>query len=448
MTASLRVRNFRLFTLGQLASVTGTWMMFTAQDWLVLRMSDDSAGALGLVTAAQFTPVLLLTLLGGRLADRYDKRKLLIAANGLLALLALALAAVVLSGQPRLWHIVVCALGIGVVNAVEIPARMAFVSEMVGSDLLPNASALSAAYFNSARVLGPAAAGILIHVWGVPTVVLLNAVSYLGTLVALLRMRPSELHRSGARPARGGVAAGLRYIRGRPDLLLPLLLVAVIGLVGFNFQVTLPLLAKTVFGTGSATFGLLTAAMAAGSLVAALMTTLRRGRPSERTVLLGAGAFALCELCSALAPSLPVALVALGFTGLAMMVFAQAANHRLQLGTAPSYRGRVMALYTLVHQGTTPLGALLTGRLVERSGARTGLGVAGAVCLVAVLVAWGVSIAVRAGRRERPKETTAEAPQGVTAADPYDGLPTGTASGPEVRDSAWRPRKERAFRRG
>lgn len=170
MAASLRVRNFRLFALGQLASVTGTWMMVTAQDWLVLRMTDDSANALGAVTAAQFTPVLLLTLMGGRLADTRDRRQLLITANAVSGLLALALGAAVLSGRVELWHIIVCAVGIGLVNAVEIPARMSFISELVDAELVANASALSAAYFNVARVLGPAAAGLLIGNMGVGAV--------------------------------------------------------------------------------------------------------------------------------------------------------------------------------------------------------------------------------------------------------------------------------------
>ncbi|NHD19316.1 MULTISPECIES: MFS transporter [unclassified Actinopolyspora] len=391
MTASLRIHNFRMFAMGQIASVTGTWMMFTAQDWLVLRLSDDSAKALGFITAAQFAPVLLLTLVGGRLADRYDKRTLLLAANGASALLATALATAILGGSIRLWHIIACALGFGLVNAVEIPARMSFVGEMVGSELLPNASALSAAYFNTARVVGPAAAGLLISVWDVSTVILLNAASYLATVLALCCMRPTELHRSSARSTHDKVTAGLRYIGTRRDLLLPLALVAVVALVGFNFQVTLPLLTKTVFETGPASFGLLTAAMAGGSLLAALVTTARRKRPRERTVLVAALAFAVLEICSGFAITFPIALFCLGLTGFAVILFAQAANHRVQLGTDPSYRGRVMALYTLISQGTTPLGALLIGWLAEHTGARTGLWAAGLVCLAAALAALAIS---------------------------------------------------------
>ncbi|MCI3278828.1 MFS transporter [Streptomyces cylindrosporus] len=397
MTASLRVRNFRLFALGQLASVTGTWMMVTAQDWLVLRMTDDSAAALGAVTAAQFAPVLLLTLVGGRLADRLDRRRLLVVANTVSGLLALALALAVLSDRVSLGHVIACAVGVGLVNAVEIPVRMSFIGELVDPELVPNASALSAAYFNVARVLGPATAGLLIDAAGVGAVMLLNAASYLATVAGLHRIRPAELRRTDERRAQGGVAAGLRYVAGRTDLILPLVLTAVVALVGFNFQVTLPLLARTVFHTDAGSFGLLTAGMAVGSLLAALATTLRRGRPGERTVLVGATAFGVMLSLSGMAPTFTTALICLSLTGAAMLAFAQSANHHVQLGSDPAYRGRVMALYTLLLQGTTPFGALLTGRLADRLGARGALSVSGVVCLAAVLAAWACAAARRPG---------------------------------------------------
>ncbi|MEU9451990.1 MFS transporter [Streptomyces sp. NPDC048277] len=403
MTASLRVRNFRFFALGQLASVTGTWMMVTAQDWLVLRMTDDSATALGAVTAAQFAPVLLLTLLGGRLADRLDRRRLLIAANSVSGLLALVLALDVLSNRVALRHVIACAVGVGLVNAVEIPVRMSFISELVDPELVPNASALSAAYFNVARVLGPATAGLLIDGVGVGTVMLLNAASYLATVAGLYLVRPGELRRTDGPRAPGGVAAGLRYVAGRTDLILPLTLTAVVALVGFNFQVTLPLLARTVFHTDAGSFGLLTAGMAVGSLLAALATTLRRGRPGERTVLISATAFGALLTLSGMAPTFATALFCLSLTGCAMLAFAQSANHHVQLGSEPAYRGRVMALYTLLLQGTTPFGAVLTGQLADGVGARGALSVSGAVCLVTVLACW-VCTGTRQqrGRRDLP----------------------------------------------
>lgn len=281
---SLSVRNFRLFAGGQVVSVAGTWMMVVSQDWLVLGMTDDSGTALGLVTALQFTPLLLLTLYGGKLADRYDKRLLLTVSNVISGVFALALGLLVVTDAVELWHVYLFALALGTVNAVEVPTRMAFVSEMVGADLLPNASALSAAYFNVARVVGPAVAGLLITAWGTGPVMLINAVSYLGTVVGLRMMRPAELLRDARQSARGGVLDGLRYMRSRPDLMLPISLVAVIGLFGLNFQLTVPLIAKTVFDADATSFGLLTTSLAAGSLIAAFAATGRRaGRPAARS---------------------------------------------------------------------------------------------------------------------------------------------------------------------
>lgn len=276
---SLSVRNFRLFATGQVVSAAGTWMMVVVQDWLVLGLTGNSGPALGAVTAFQFTPVLLLTLHGGRLADRHDKRLLLTVANLVAGVLALALSLLVFAHEVRLWHVYGLALGLGVVNAVEVPTRLAFVSEMVGADLLPNASALSAAYFSTARVVGPALAGLLLSAVGTGWVMLLNALSYLATVSTLRMIRPAELRR-GPRPvSRPRVRDGLRYVLGRRDLVLPLALVAVVGLFGMNFQLTLPLLAKTVFHADAASFGLLSSTFAAGSLVAALATTGRRRRP-------------------------------------------------------------------------------------------------------------------------------------------------------------------------
>ncbi|MFF8359496.1 MFS transporter [Streptomyces chartreusis] len=384
---SLSVRNFRLFAAGQLVSVAGTWMMVVAQDWLVLSLTGDSASALATVTALQFTPLMLFTLYGGRLADRHDKRRLLMWANTASGALALSLALLDLSGAARLWHVYLFALALGTVNAVEVPARMAFVSELVGAELLPNASSLSAAYFNVARVAGPALAGLLIGASGTGWVMLLNAASYAGTVTGLRLMRTSELHRSGRAAVKGGVADGLRYVRTRPDLLLPVALIAVVGLFGLNFQLLLPLLAKTVFHADAASFGLLTTAFAAGSLLAALVGTGRRSRPPARTVVLSALAFGVLETTAAWALGFTSALFLLALTGFASLYFAQAANHRIQLGSDPDYRGRVMALYTLILQGSTPLGALLIGWLAQQLGARAGLLAGGLVSVGAAAVA-------------------------------------------------------------
>jgi predicted MFS family arabinose efflux permease len=298
---------------------------------------------------------------------------------------ALVLSLLVFAGALELWHVYVFALCLGTVNAVEVPTRMAFVSEMVGADLLPNASALSAAYFNIARVVGPALAGLLISAFGAGPVMALNAASYLATVGGLRMMRPDELHRGARERARVRVVDGLRYTRSRPDLLLPMVLIAIVGLFGLNFQLTLPLIAKTVFRADATSFGLLTTAFAAGSLLAALATTARRGRPSSGTVTGAALAFGLLETATGWAPTYAAAVVLLVMTGFASIYFAQAVNHRIQLGSDPQYRGRVLALYTLILQGSTPLGALLVGGLTERLGARSGLYVGGIVSLAAAM---------------------------------------------------------------
>lgn len=384
---SLAVRNFRLFATGQVVSATGTWMMVVAQDWLVLVLTGDSGPALGLVTALQFAPVLLLTLYGGRLADRFDKRMLLTAANLAAGVLALVLAVLVAAHRAELWHVYLLAFGLGVVNSVEVPTRLSFVGELVGSELLPNASALSAAYFSVARVVGPALAGVLLTVLGGGRVMLLNVLSYGATVTTLRMIRPAELRRGPRPPARPRVRDGLRYVRGRRDLVPALALVAAVGLCGMNFQLTLPLMAKTVFHADAAAFGLLSSAFAAGSLLAALASTGRRSRPSARLVASSALAFGTLEVLAGLAPSFGLALALTAGVGFAATHFAQAANHRVQLGGNPRYRGRVVALYTLILQGSTPLGALGVGWLADHLGARSGLVLGGAGSLAAALAA-------------------------------------------------------------
>ncbi|MEV7394850.1 MFS transporter [Streptomyces sp. NPDC091215] len=385
---SLTVRNFRLFAAGQVVSATGTWMMVVAQDWLVLDLSGGSGTALATVTALQFTPMLLLTLYGGRLADRHDKRALLTGANVVSGVFALALGLLVVSGAARQWQVCVFAAALGVANAVEVPARLSFIAELVGPDLVPNASALSGAYFNIARVLGPSLAGLLIAATGTGTVMLLNAVSYAATVAGLRAMRPEELHRP-PRPAAGAarVVEGLAELRSRPDLVATLALVAAVALFGLNLQLTLPLMARTVFHTDAASFGLLTAALAAGSLLAAFAGTLRRSRPPARLVTGWACAFGALAAATGWAPNLPTALVLLVPTGFASLYFAQAANHRVQLGSDPAHRGRVMAVYTLILQGTAPLGAVFVGAATHYLGTRSALWAGGLISLAAALVA-------------------------------------------------------------
>ncbi|MCZ7426096.1 MFS transporter [Micromonospora sp. WMMA1949] len=391
MFQSLRVRNYRLFATGQLIKLIGVWMMFIAQDWLVLELSDNSATALGVVTALQFTPVLLLTLLSGRLADRYDKRMLLFVANAFWTVLALAMSILVLTGLVQLWHVFTFAALLGVSNAVETPVRQAFVSELVGMPLLPNALSLNAAVFNSARIVGPAVAGLAIAVVDVGPVFLVTALSSIAPLVNVVRMRTEELHRNDLPPVgerdQARVVDGLRYVARRPDILLPMVLMSVIGMSLFNFQLTLAALAKTVFNTGAASFGLFSTALAAGALVGALAGTGRRSRPSVWLVLGAAIGCAVFGTLVGLAPAYWAVVALLLPAGFFMIYFAQAANQRVQLGVDASFRGRVMALWVLVFLGTNPVGAPLIGWVAEKYGAGASIWAGGLISLTAALLA-------------------------------------------------------------
>ena len=386
---SLGVRNYRLFATGQLIKLTGVWMQFTAQDLLVLKLSHQRPTALGTVTALQFLPVLLLTLYGGKLADRYDKRKLLIAVNAAFAAVALVLGVLVASGFVQLWHVFAIALVSGVINAVETPVRQSFVSELVGRELLPNALSLSSATFNSARIIGPSVAGLAIGWFGMGPVFLANAVLCVGPLISSIRMRPGELHRAepgqvSARDTR--IIDGLRYTLRRPDLVVPMVLVLVVGMIGFNFPVTLAVVATKTFHAGPASYGLLSTSLALGALGGALAGSSRKGRPSVYVVLVAALLFGVLEMSVGFAPSYLVAMALLVPTGFFMIYFAQAANQRVQLGVDPEVRGRVVALYMLVFLGTTPFGSMIIGWASEQYGPRSGMWIGGVASVLAALV--------------------------------------------------------------
>ncbi|GIF19798.1 MFS family permease [Actinoplanes tereljensis] len=405
---SLRVRNYRIFATGQLVKLVGVWMMFTAQDWLVLDLSGNSPGALGTVTALQFLPVLLLTLYSGRLADRYDKRKLLIGANAVFAVTAIVFAILVASGSVVLWHVFLFAGLLGIANAVETPVRQAFVSELVELPLLPNALALSAATFNCARIGGPALAGVALALFNTGPVFLIATVLSIAPVFSYLWMHPAELYRNAPAAKKGArVLDGLTYVRKRPDLLLPICLMAVVGMIGFNFPVTLAALAKINFHAGPSSFGLLTTTLAVGALGGALAGSARRARPSVYLVVGATIAFGALEFAVGFAPSFVVAMLILLPTGFFSIYLAQAANHRVQMGVDGEYRGRVMSLYVLVFLGTTPIGASVTGWWGEHFGVPASIWGAGLICFVAGVVAliWQLRVSgdrlVLSGRRIR-----------------------------------------------
>ncbi|MFG1920725.1 MFS transporter [Cryptosporangium sp. NPDC048952] len=418
MFSSLSVRNYRLFASGQIVSLTGTWMQMTAQDWLVLDLSHNSGTALGVVTALQFTPVLLLTLWAGALADRLDKRKVLIATQAASMLFAFGMGALVVTGSAELWNVYVFAFLLGTVNAFDTPTRQSFISEMVGPDRLPNAVSLNSATFNSARLLGPAVGGLVIATIGTGPTFLINGASYVAVLAGLLAMRPGELL-TGKRVerARGQVVEGLRFVWGRKDLLLVLAMMSVLGTLGMNFNLTLPLLAKVEFDVGPASFGLLSAAFAGGALIGALIGARRTKRPSARWVLSCAAVFGVLECAVAFAPNFPLAALVLLFVGLTFIAHNNAANARVQLGTPAHLRGRVMALYMLVFLGGTPLGSLIIGPISERYGPRVGLLLGG----VAVLIAAGTLAVARMKARNRE---TASEPQQITSVAAVSNMTT------------------------
>jgi len=384
---SLTVRNYRLFAGGQLIKLVGVWMMYIAQDWLVLELSNDSATALGLVTALQFLPVMLLTLYAGLLADRFDKRTLLMISNSVWAALAIMQAVLVATGAIQLWMIMVFALLLGVAQAIETPVRQAFVSELVGKTFLPNALSLSAATFNSARIAGPALAGVGIAAFGTGPIFLLSTVLAIAPVIMQWRMNPAELHRAPlpAREERADtkVMDGLRYVRQRHDLLLPMLTIAVVATFGYNFQLTLALVAKTVFKTDAATFGLFNTALAVGALGGALAGTWRRSRPSAYMFLGGAIGFGVLSIAVGLANSVWLVLLLLLPLGFSTVFLGQAANQRVQLGTDAAYRGRVMALYVLIFMGTMPIGSMIMSYVAEQFGAQASIWLGGAISLAA-----------------------------------------------------------------
>jgi MFS family permease len=381
MFRSLRVRNYRLYAGGQLVSLTGTWMQRVAQDWLVLELTN-SGTALGIVTALQFLPSLLFGLWGGLLADRYDKRKLLLATQSGLALVALILGVLDVTGIVQYWQVLVLALALGLVSAIDSPVRQSFVVEMVGPDDLTNAVGLNSTIFNSARILGPAVAGVMITAIGTGWAFVANGISSIAVLTGLALMRPAELRPSPAIDRiRGQLRAGLHYVRQRQDLLLTMVLVFVVGTFGLNFQITTALLAKQVFHRSATGYGLLSTALAVGACVGAVLATRRRTRPSLLFLLLAAMAFGLLEILAGSMPGFGATALMLVLVGLAMLTFTTAANSSVQLGVEATMRGRVMALYLMCFLGGTPIGAPIVGWVANTVGPRWGMIGGGLVCM-------------------------------------------------------------------
>ena len=384
---SLRIRNYRLFAAGQAVSNTGTWMQRVAQDWLVLELTHNNGSALGITTGLQFLPMLLFSMYGGMIADRYPKRRLLLMAQTSMAALALVLAVLDLTGAVQVWQVWALAFGLGLATAVDNPTRQSFVVEMVGPNDVPNAVGLNSATFNLARIVGPAIAGFLITFVGTGPVFLINAASYVAVLTGIALMRDGELFlTSTVARARGQLREGLRYVRARPDLLLPIIIVGFVGTFGLNFQITIALMSKEVFGRSAAAYGLLSTALAVGSLTGALLAA-KRGAPRQRLVVGAAIVFGVFEVVTGLMPTYVTFGLLLIPTGVFALTVSTAANASIQLAVSPAMRGRVMALYLLVFTGGTPFGAPMIGWLAEAIGPRWSLLIGGAVSAAAAVIA-------------------------------------------------------------
>ncbi|MFX4286993.1 MFS transporter [Janibacter sp. G349] len=398
--ASLSIRNYRIYALGAIISNVGTWMGRVAQDWVVLtELTDHSASALGIVTGLQFLPMLVLAPWTGAVVDRYPKRVLLLITQAALGLAALAGGLLVVTGTAALWHFYLLALVTGIATAFDNPTRQTFVSEMVPRERLSNAVALNSASFNLGRLIGPAVAGLVIAGIGSGQALLVNSLSFVTVIIALLSMRASELTPAPRVTGRGSALEGLRYVRGRPDIVLVMVLIFVLGTFGMNFQITIALMATQVFGKGAEEYGLLGSVMAIGSLSAALLAA-RRSEPRLRVLLLSLVGFTFAATGAALAPTYATFAVALAACGLTALTAMTTANAMVQMRTEATMRGRVMALYMAIFFGGTPLGAPIIGWIGDVLGPRWTIGIGAAAVGITLVV-----VSIWLGRHENVEVT-------------------------------------------
>jgi MFS family permease len=384
---SLTIRNYRLFFGAQVVSWTGTWIQWVGQAWLVLRLTHSGL-ALGLTTAFQWLPVLLFGAWGGVLADRFPKRRVLLATNAAAGVLALILGLATLGGGVSLWLIMIVAFALGIVTAVDNPTRQAFTLEMVGADQVPNAVSLNTFVFTIARVLGPAVAGILIATIGIGPCFLINAASFVPVLVALWAMRGSELNTTDpVARAKGQIREGFRYVASVPILRTLLLMMAVIGTLTYNFHVILPLLARFTFHGGARTYGILSAFLGVGMLIGSLVSA-SRAHPTLRFLLVSGFSLGFFIVVASLVPTFPLELVSMVPLGASSMAFVSTLNATLQLNASDDMRGRVMALYFVVFLGSTPIGAPIVGWIAQQFNPRAALGLGGIATIGSCAYAW------------------------------------------------------------
>ena len=394
--SSLANENYRKFFFGQTTSLVGTWMQTTAQSWLVLTLTH-SATDIGWVVALQTLPVLVLGPYGGVIADRIDKRRLMVVLQTFMGIQAATLALLTLAHMVTYLDVCLLAVVLGLNNSFENPSRQAFVLEMVGADFLRNAVSLNSTMNNVARAVGPAVAGVLIATVGEGWCFAVNALSFIAVVGSLLAMDTSALRPSPPAPrTRGQLVEGLRYVVRTPELGVPLLMMALVGMLAYEFQVTLPVLADSVFHGNSVAYGGMTAAMGIGAVCGGLVTA-TRGRTGMNALIRSSLVFGVVVTFAALSPVLAVAFVALALVGFASVSFLAMANSTLQLKTDPQLRGRVMALWAVAFMGSTPIGGPLIGWITSQFGARTGLAVGALSCFIAAV------IGVAAIRRQRAR---------------------------------------------
>jgi len=406
--SSLSVPNYRRYFAGQVISVSGNWMQIVAEVWLILKLTG-SGTAVGLTAALQFAPILLFGAFGGMLADRVPKRKLLMLTQAAMVFPALSLLALYTTGAVEPWMVFALVFLRGTINSIDNPTRQSFAIEMVGEDRVVNAVSLNSVIVHASRIAGPAVAGIVISVWGVGPCFALNSASFAAMLIALHAMNPDELETPPVVPReRGALRAALRYVRATPALRVPLLMMALVGMLSFNFIVLLPLLARFSFDGGASSYAGLMTAMGIGSVIGALAAG-ARGRVSNRLLVRSSALFGVLILLLALAPTVAVAAAVLVPLGAASVTFAAGVNSALQLAVSPEMRGRVMALYSMVFLGSTPIGGPLSGWLAETWSPRLSLlvgGVAAVVAALAARTAFSRVAAVDGSDRTRPDSCT------------------------------------------
>jgi MFS family permease len=425
---AFRHRNYRLFFGGQAVSLVGTWMQQVAQGWLVLQLTHDPLW-LGIVSVAQFGPVLIFGLFGGVIADQLPKRKTLIVTQTVAMLLAFALFALTATGVVQVWHVMVLAALLGVSNAIDMPTRQSFAVEMVGREDVANAVGLNSALFNTSRVLGPAAAGLMIGAFGTSIAFLLNGISFIAVIAAYLAMRDSELRPVPpiARPRSAGevmesLAEGARFVRSTPIVLLSVTIVGLVATFGMNFQILVPPLADSILHVGASGYGFLMAASGIGSTVAALWVAFSR-RPNPTVIATGAIALGLGSVVLALSTTFPLSLLAMVIAGAGGIGMAVTANTTIQLAVPDQLRGRVMSVYTTVFAGSVPAGGLLMGAIASAWGVPPSLLVGAILSLASGVGGWIWLRRIHAAPRAVRAATVAAADIG--ALDP-EGVSAGT----------------------